>query len=124
MVDHAIAELPNEACGLLSGDAGAGTVRRYHPASNAEASPYGFEVDPGDLVRITFAIERAGDALVAVFHSHPRSPAKPSARDVRAAAYPVVHLIASLADPAAALDALRAWRIENGAAREVRLEIG
>lgn len=124
MVDHAIAELPNEACGLVSGDARAGTARRFHPARNVEASPYGFEVDPDDLVRITFDIERAGEALVAIFHSHPGSRAEPSARDIRAAAYPVVHMLASLADPAAALDSLRAWRIESGVAREVPLVIG
>lgn len=124
MLDHATAEVPNEACGLLAGDAGRGTARAYHPVRNAEASPYGFEMAPDELVRIMFAIERAGEDLVAVFHSHPRSRAVPSARDVRSAAYPVVHVIASLDDGPAAAAPLRAWRIEAGECREVSLQIG
>jgi proteasome lid subunit RPN8/RPN11 len=119
LLSHARSELPNEACGLLSGqDAGHATA--FHPARNAEASPYAYEVHPEDLVRIVLGIEDAGEELVAVFHSHPRSPAVPSVNDLRNATYPVVYLLASLADE----HALRAWRIEAGVAREVPLRVG
>jgi proteasome lid subunit RPN8/RPN11 len=123
---HARGELPNEACGLLSGSLADGRAETYHPARNSEASPLRYNVDPEDLVRITFAIEDAGRDLVAIFHSHTHSPAVPSPTDLRAAQYPdAVYLLASLADPDAAADeALRAWRIEGGVAREVRLRIG
>ena len=98
----------------------------FHPARNAEASPLRYSVHPDDLVRITFAIEDAGEDLVAIFHSHTRSPAVPSATDRRAAMYPdAVYLLASLAEPAAQPDqALRAWRIRAGEASEVRLSLG
>lgn len=126
MLAHARAEQPNEACGLLSGDLAAGRASRFHPARNAEASPLRYNVHPDDLVRIVFGIEDAGEDLVAIFHSHVRSPAVPSATDHRSARYPgVFHVLASLTDPAAApADALRAWRIEDGTSREVRLRIG
>jgi proteasome lid subunit RPN8/RPN11 len=125
MLAHARSELPNEACGLLSGDLAAGRASMFHPARNAEASPLRYNVHPDDLVRLVFGIEDAGEELVGIFHSHVRSPAVPSATDHRSARYPgVFHVLASLIDPAArAADALRAWRIEDGASREVRLRI-
>ena len=81
---------------------------------------------PDDLVRIVFGIEDAGEDLVAIFHSHTRSPAVPSATDRRTARYPdAVYLLATLADPdAAPVDALRAWRIRDGVSTEIGLRIG
>jgi len=123
---HARAELPNEACGLLSGSLASGRAIRFHPARNVEASPLRYNVHPEDLVRITFAIEDAGEELVAIFHSHTRSAAVPSATDRRTAMYPdPFYLLASLSDPEAPpARALRAWRIHRGRAFEVPLAIG
>ena len=123
---HARAELPNEACGLLAGSVAGGLVARFHPARNVEASPLRYNVHPEDLVRIIFAIEDDGEELVAIFHSHTRSAAVPSATDRRAAMYPdAIHLLASLAAPDASPSrALRAWRIDRGQAFEVPLTIG
>ena len=126
LMAHARAELPNEACGLLSGSLADGRATTFHPARNEEASPLRYNVHPEDLVRITFAIEDAGEDLVAIFHSHTRSAAVPSATDRRTAMYPdAFYLLASLADPDAPPSrALRAWRIYRGATFEVpfRLE--
>jgi len=123
---HARAELPNEACGLLAGSVADGQASRFHPARNVEASPLRYNVHPEDLVRITFAIEDAGEELVAIFHSHTRSPAVPSATDRRTAMYPdAIYLLATLADPdALPARALRAWRIYRGQSFEVPLTIG
>ena len=123
---HARAELPNEACGLLSGSLASGRAIRFHPARNVEASPLRYNVHPEDLVRITFAIEDAGEELVAIFHSHTRSAAVPSATDRRAAMYhDPFYLMASLSDPQAPpASALRAWRIHRGQAFEEPLTIG
>ncbi len=123
---HARAELPNEACGLLSGSLADGGATRFHPARNADASPLRYNVHPEDLVRITFAIEDDGEELVAIFHSHTHTPAVPSATDLRTALYPdPFYLLASLAEPdAPPADALRAWRILRGEAFEVPLTIG
>ena len=74
--EHARAEAPNEACGLiLLRD---GVAERYVPGRNAAASPYRFEldVDPD-----TWFLEDEGYEL-AVFHSHLSSPARPSRTDV------------------------------------------
>lgn len=120
LVEHAQAELPNEACALLGGDADTGRVTSLHPARNRLASPYRYDVDPNDLVRIVHDIEARGEALVAIFHSHPATPAVPSPSDLREARYPVIHLVASLAGPS---PAVRAWRITGGEAAEVPLTV-
>jgi proteasome lid subunit RPN8/RPN11 len=125
LMAHALAELPNEACALLSGSLSLHAATDVHPARNSEASPLRYNVDPEDLVRITYAIEDAGQDLVGIFHSHTRSPAVPSATDRRTAQYPdVFYLLATLADPSAPpARALRAWRIHGGQAFEVPLHI-
>ena len=125
LLAHAREELPNEACGLLSGDLTAGWATRYHRARNAEASPLRYNVHPDDLVRIVFAIDEAGEDLVAIFHSHTHTPAVPSPTDRRSAQYPgVFYLLATLSDPGAPpASALRAWRIHGGQSYEVPLRI-
>ena len=126
LMRHARAELPNEACGLLSGSLASGRAIRFHPARNVEASPLRYNVHPEDLVRITFEIEAAGEDLVAIFHSHTRSSAVPSATDRRTAMYPEpFYLLATLADPdAPPARVLRAWKIHRGQGFEVPLTIG
>jgi proteasome lid subunit RPN8/RPN11 len=125
LLAHARAEVPNEACGMLAGDLASGRATAFHPARNAEASPLRYNVHPDDLVRIVFGIEDAGEDLLAIFHSHTHTPAVPSATDLRAAQYPdAFYLLVTLSDPdASPADALRAWRIRDGASTEVQLRI-
>ncbi|HEX2142630.1 MAG TPA: M67 family metallopeptidase [Candidatus Limnocylindria bacterium] len=126
LLAHAQACLPNEACGLLSAARGSGVATRFHATRNVDASPLRFTVHPEDLVRIVFEIEREGRQLLAIFHSHVRSAAVPSAADRRAAAaYPdACHVLASMTDASAGPHAaLRAWRIHDGEATPVALEI-
>ena len=126
LLAHARSEVPNEACGILAGSLSDGAARAYHPARNADESPYVYTVHPEDLVRIVFGIEDAGDDLVAIFHSHTHTPAVPSPTDRRQAQYPdAFYVLATLSDPEAdATAALRAWRIRDGEANEVPLTIG
>jgi [CysO sulfur-carrier protein]-S-L-cysteine hydrolase len=124
MLEQARAELPNEACGLVGGPVATGRATSFHAARNRHASSLRYDVHPEDLVHIMFAIESAGEQLLAVFHSHTGSPAIPSPTDVREARYDAVQLIASLADPLAdAVSALRAWRVRDGSVSEVELRI-
>jgi proteasome lid subunit RPN8/RPN11 len=125
LLAHARAEAPNEACGILAGTLADGRATAYHRARNADASPFVYTVHPNDLVRIVLGIEDAGEDLVAIFHSHTRSPAVPSPTDRRQAMYPdAFYLLATLmgadAEP---MQALRAWRIRDGEATEAPLRI-
>jgi proteasome lid subunit RPN8/RPN11 len=76
LVEHSLAESPNEACGLIV--LRDGIAERYVPGRNAAASPYRFEleVDPE-----LWFLEDDGYEL-AVFHSHLSSPPRPSRTDV------------------------------------------
>ena len=77
LVAHALQEAPNEACGLVAFRDG--VAERYLPGENALGSPYRFELRPRDPA--DFFLEDEGYEL-AVFHSHPSSPARPSRTDV------------------------------------------
>ena len=125
LLAHARADAPNEACGVLAGTLADGRATAYHPARNADASPFVYTVHPDDLVRIVLGIEDAGEDLVAIFHSHTRSPAVPSPTDRRQAMYPdAFHLLATLVEPdVIPMQALRAWRIRDGEATEAPLRI-
>jgi proteasome lid subunit RPN8/RPN11 len=105
LVEHAEAEEPNEACGLLL--LRDSVAERYIPAENIAASPYRFELktDPE-----TWFLEDEGYEL-AVFHSHLASPPRPSRTDVEniglweGRPYVILSLRA---------DDLAAWRIADG----------
>ncbi len=75
--EHARAEAPNEACGLIAFREG--VAERYLPGVNEAASPYRFELRPGDPE--DFFLEDEGYEL-GVFHSHLSSPPRPSRTDV------------------------------------------
>jgi [CysO sulfur-carrier protein]-S-L-cysteine hydrolase len=73
---HAHAEAPNEACGVVV--LRDGRAERYEPGRNRAASPYRFELDVDPEV---WFLEDEGNEL-AVFHSHLSAPARPSRTDV------------------------------------------
>ena len=84
MVAHAIADLPNECCGILAGRDG--QVMKLYPMTNVEASPFRFSMDPQEVVQVDREAGTNGWDLQAIYHSHTRSEAYPSDTDVRLAA--------------------------------------
>jgi [CysO sulfur-carrier protein]-S-L-cysteine hydrolase len=121
MIAHARSELPNEACGVFGGTL-EGKLRTFHPARNADASPYRYSVAAEDLLRIALAIEDAGDDVAAIYHSHTMSRASPSRTDMELATWPeAAYVIVSLtSDP----PEIRAWRLLEGKPPEdIALEI-
>jgi proteasome lid subunit RPN8/RPN11 len=126
LVAHAVADLPNECCGMIAGRGGAAT--RVLRAANTEASPFMYVMDPREQLRIMDEIDASGDDLLAVYHSHTRSAAYPSRTDVELAFFPeTLYLIVSIADRDA--PEIRAFRISRGAPegeqiREEPIEIG
>ncbi|MEA2632596.1 MAG: [CysO sulfur-carrier protein]-S-L-cysteine hydrolase [Chloroflexota bacterium] len=129
IVSQARAEYPNEACGLVIGDApaaGGGRAIQYVPTRNKAASPYRYEIDPADLYRLTIETDDADKVFWGIVHSHTHSPAVPSPTDIGLAFYPdALYLLVSLSDDEADLvtgdPSLRAWRIVDGGVDEVAL---
>ena len=105
LVEHAAAEEPDEACGLIA--LRDGVAERYIPARNAAASPYRFELDVDPE---TWFLEDEGYDL-AVFHSHLSSPPRPSRTDIENIGLwegrPYVILTLRTGE-------LAAWRIQGG----------
>ena len=101
MVAHALEDLPNECCGMVGGSDGAASV--VIPVANAAASPLRFEMDPQGQYDALMAIERGGQELLAIYHSHTKSAAYPSQTDVnQAVSWPdAIWMIVSLEDPEA-----------------------
>ena len=106
ITEHARAELPNEACGLLllEGD----VAIEYVPGENASPSPYYFELrlDP-----VVWADLGDRDVEQAVVHSHVSAPPRPSRTDVERIGLwqGLPYVIYSVR-----LDELAAWRIADG----------
>ena len=113
LAEHARAELPNEACGLVV--LRDGVAERFVPGRNAAASPYRFELD---VEPEAWFLEDDGYEL-AVFHSHPSSPPRPSRTDVENIGLwqGKPYLIYSVRE-----DLLSAWTIADGAIAPLALD--
>ena len=101
LVQAAAAAAPAECGGVLGGPT-ADTVTTATAVTNIAAHPQTrYELEPAGVLAALDAIEAAGDVHVGFYHSHPRGPARPSAVDRAAAAWPgAVYLIcAPAADP-------------------------
>jgi proteasome lid subunit RPN8/RPN11 len=122
MVAHAREDLPNECCGLIGGEED--EARTLYRARNAFASPFSYRVDPADQYRIIEKEMRdRGEELVAIYHSHTKSPAYPSQTDLNeAVSWPEqVYLIVSLADPEA--PDVKAFWLKDGKIAEAELVV-
>jgi [CysO sulfur-carrier protein]-S-L-cysteine hydrolase len=114
LVEHARAEAPNEACGLIA--LRDSVAERYLPGTNRLLSPYRFELVPNDPK--DFFLEDEGYEL-AVFHSHPETAPRPSRTDIENIGLwegrPYVIL-------GVASGELAAWRIRNGDVEPLSIE--
>ena len=97
VIEHAKSNYPQEACGLL---VGRGSANRFISMVNVLASSSAYEMDPASLINVFRDLRNTGEELLAIYHSHPHGPARPSKSDIERAYYPeAAHLIVSLADP-------------------------
>jgi len=116
LVEHARSEAPNECCGIVVMDGDVATS--VQPATNLHASPLKFEIDHRDQIRL---FREFGD-FACIYHSHTRTDPYPSQTDVNFAAnWPGVEwLIVGLAGEE---PQLRSFFIEDGAIREIEVEV-
>jgi proteasome lid subunit RPN8/RPN11 len=111
---HAREEAPNEACGLLL--LRDGRAERYERGRNAVSSPYRFELDIDP--EVWFAEDEGYE--LAVFHSHPASPPRPSRTDIERIGLwegrPYLILRLDTGE-------IAAWRIRDGRFEEESVEL-
>ncbi len=117
---HATTLAPRECCGIISGRSG--DFGEVIELTNVEPGIDRYRVDDTELFHIYQALDQRGDDLVAIYHSHPNSPAYPSATDVDLAVWSeVVYLVCSLERPDH--PSLRAFRIVGGTNTELSITL-
>lgn len=100
-------ELPNEACGYLSGTENA--VKNIHTMTNVDKSSEHFSFDPKEQFSILKEVRKNESQLIGVYHSHPTTPARMSEEDKRLANDTnIFYLIYSVCD-----DTLNAFKIDE-----------
>lgn len=119
MSAHCRACSPEEACGILAGTGS--EISRVYPMTNVEHSPVSYFIDPQEQFRVMKEIRQSGLVMVGIYHSHPSSPAFPSAKDMRLAFYEdAVYVIVSLSGEG---PVVKGYGIRDNAVSEVRIEV-
>ncbi|MDR2525161.1 MAG: M67 family metallopeptidase [Oscillospiraceae bacterium] len=116
IVAHAVRCLPNEACGVIGGRVEGETkvIEKVYPLDNPDQSPEHFSIDPKSQLAAVKDMRALGLSPLGNFHSHPSTPARPSAEDIRLAYNPNdSYLILSLAEES---PVLKSFRIAHGEA--------
>jgi proteasome lid subunit RPN8/RPN11 len=121
ILHHAQSTPELEICGLIA--ARDGQPQRCIPVANIASQPETlFSMDPARQIQALRDMREQGETLFAIYHSHPHSPAQPSASDLEQAGYPgALYIIVSL-NTKGVLE-MRGFRLDKGAARQVLLEI-
>ena len=117
VVNHIRRNLPEEACGVLAGSDNKVTIGI--PITNQLHSRVKFYMEPVELFKALERIESENLDLLAIFHSHPQGPDRPSDTDIREFLYPgVATIICSLQEENWLL---KSFMIENGNYHEIKL---
>ncbi len=111
IIAHAQEGFPPEVCGILGGREG--IVSAIYRMTNTDQSNEHFMMEPKEQFAVVKELRAKGLEMLAIYHSHPETPARPSAEDIRLALTPnVSYAIVSLVDREKPV--LKSFRIEAG----------
>lgn len=120
MIAHALEGLPLEVCGILAGRDDA--VEALYRVTNSDASATHFSMELKEQFAVVKDLRVRGLKMLAVYHSHPQTPARPSQEDIRLAlTSDVFYMIVSLASPDAPV--LESFNIRAGRVRREKIQI-
>ena len=124
MIRHAIAGLPNEACGLLGGPMGADRIESFVPTRNVDESAKTYSIGPDGFLAADRAFGPLGFEVVGAMHSHTHTDPYPSPTDVTQADNPLLfgwhYVIVSLRDRE---PMVRSWLLDGGQIQESAVAI-
>ena len=107
---HARDAAPLECCGLLAGKDE--LIDEYIRTDNVRASEVAYQVDPVEHIAAMKSLRVRGRVILGAYHSHPRTPAVPSATDLAEAHdAALLYVIVSLGDER---PDIRAYRLQGG----------
>ena len=124
IVSHAKACLPEEACGLIAGsvDEEERRIEKVYFLENIDHTNEHFSMNPKDQLTAVRDMRTSGLKPLGNWHSHPETPSRPSAEDIRLAYdSSASYLILSLMDPDAPV--LHSFHVQGGSAWRDTLEI-
>ena len=96
IIRHAQKNTTIEACGYLAGHDD--VITTHYEMTNVDHSAEHFSLDPKEQFTVLRNAREKGLTIYAVYHSHPHTPARPSAEDKKLASDPhMCYAIVSLA---------------------------
>ena len=120
MVSQAHAETPIEACGIIAGRDS--TAEKFYEMTNVDNSSDHFMMKPEEQFAVMKDMRAAGLEMLAIYHSHPASPARPSQEDIRLALTPgATYVILSLQN--ADSPVIKGFNIEDNDVAEVAVKV-
>lgn len=120
MIAHAREGFPLEVCGILGGTGE--SVSAIYRMTNTDASNEHFMMEPREQFAVVKDLRAKGMSMLAIYHSHPETPARPSEEDIRLALTPdVSYVIISLAD--ADLVDIKSFKISTGSVQAEMIKV-
>lgn len=120
MIEHSKTEFPHEACGILAGNDN--KVSAIYKMTNTDKSAESFFMDPKEQFSVIKNMRKNNLDMLAIYHSHPSTPARPSTRDIEMALYPQTsYIIVSLEKRNEPI--LKAFKIKDSKVEEEKIEI-
>jgi proteasome lid subunit RPN8/RPN11 len=117
IIAHARADHPDEACGVIAGQAGSDRPERFIPMQNAERSPTFYRFDSIEQLKVWREMDDRDEDPVVIYHSHTATEAYPSRTDISYASEPGAHyVLVSTADEDKT--DFRSYRIVDGEVTE------
>jgi len=117
---HARETAPRECCGLLVGHGS--LVLESVRSPNVDPDPSRYEIDARVHVATNRRLRGTSRAVIGAYHSHPHSPAWPSASDLAETYYAeFIWVIVSLASE---VETLKAFRLDGARIVELAIDPG
>ena len=108
-----------EACGYLAGKEG--VITNHYELTNIDKSPEHFSFDPQEQFDVMKKTRDENLDIIANYHSHPETPARPSVEDIKLAYDPnIKYFIVSVASE---VPIVKAFSIVAGKVENIEFEI-
>ena len=125
IVEHAMQNLPDEACGLIAGidrPDGVREIKKVYLLTNIDHTNEHFTIDPREHLTSVKDMRANGLIPIGNWHSHPETPSRSSDEDIRLAVDRTAsYLILSLMDRDNPV--LNSFHVEDGVSTKEDLQI-
>lgn len=118
IIEHARADHPDEACGVVAGPVGSDRPERLIRMTNAERSPTFYRFDSLEQLKVWREMDERDEEPIVIYHSHTSTEAYPSRTDISYAMEPNAHYLLVSTREEIAVPEVRSYRILDGEVTE------